>query len=117
MSSIWDDPELRTGGDFVRFESVGDSVTGTITGITTHAFEPGKPVPQLFLSTADGDRTLTASQVQLKALLVELRPEVGDVITVTHTKVEKRDGGKTLKHFDVKREAAKPSKTWAEAPF
>jgi hypothetical protein len=53
------------------------------------------------LDTADGEVALTAGQVRLKAELSEKRPEVGDTLTVTMTEVEKRAGGKTLKHFDV----------------
>jgi len=53
------------------------------------------------LDTADGEVALTAGQVRLKAELSEKRPEVGDTLTVTLTEVEKRAGGKTLKHFDV----------------
>ena len=45
---------------------------------------------------------MTAGQVRLKALLAEQRPEAGDTITVTLSEIEKRAGGKTLKHFDVK---------------
>jgi hypothetical protein len=44
---------------------------------------------------------LTAGQVRLKAALAEQRPEAGDHLTVTLKQVEKRSGGKTLKHFDV----------------
>ncbi|MFN8147952.1 MAG: hypothetical protein U0R76_10850 [Candidatus Nanopelagicales bacterium] len=100
--SIWDDPELRSNDDFVSFENIGDTVSGRILTIRTHRFDDGKVVPQILLDTADGERTLTAGQVRLKAALAEQRPEAGDTLTVTLTQVEKRAGGKTLKHFDVK---------------
>ena len=109
--SVWDDPELRSNDDFVSFENIGDTVTGRIVTIRTHRFDDGKVVPQILLDTADGERTLTAGQVRLKASLAEERPEAGDTLTVTLTQVEKRAGGKTLKHFDVKvvRGAAAPA--------
>ena len=44
--------------------------------------------------------------MQLKALLAEKRPNVGDAITITFTEIEKRSGGKTLKKFDVQVGAA-----------
>ena len=44
---------------------------------------------------------LTAGQAQLKAKLLEARPMPGDRIRVTFDSVEKRGGGKTLKHFTV----------------
>lgn len=100
--SIWDDPEIRSGGEFVKFEQPGDSVAGTITAIKKHRFDDGSVVPQIYLTTDEGDeRTLTAGQVRLKAVLAEQRPDVGDHLTVTYERQEKRAGGKTLKHFAV----------------
>jgi hypothetical protein len=105
--SIWDDPKLKSAGNFVTFVSVGDTVSGKIDRIDRQSFTDSKTgevsvAPQLFLTCDDGEeKTLTAGQQRLKAQLVELRPEVGDHITVTLTQVEKRGGGKTLKHFDV----------------
>ena len=64
-------------------------------------FEDGKIVPQIELDTADGPKTVTAGQVRLKAGLQEKRPGVGDLLTITLTEIEKRAGGKELKHFTV----------------
>lgn len=100
--SLWDDPELRSGGEFVKFDQPGDEVAGTITAIKKHRFDDGNVVPQIYLTTDDGDeRTLTAGQVRLKAALAEQRPEVGDHLRVVYERQEKRAGGKTLKHFAV----------------
>lgn len=101
-SSVWDDPDLRVGGEFVRFENVGDAVSGTINAVRAHRFDDGSVAPQILLTTDSGEeRTVTAGQVRLKAELAMQRPEPGDHITITHTEVEKRSGGKTLKHFKV----------------
>lgn len=101
-NSIWDDPEIKAGGEFVSFENIGDGVSGTITAIRTHRFDDGKVVPQILLATDDGEeRTLTAGQVRLKAELAAQRPEAGDHLTVRLSDIEKRAGGKTLKHFQV----------------
>ena len=99
--SIWDDPELAVVNDYVKFDAIGDTVTGNITGVFAHRFDDGKVVPKIMLETDDGEIALTAGQVRLKAALAEQRPEVGDNLTVTLTEIEKRAGGKTLKHFDV----------------
>ena len=100
--SIWDDPELKAGGEFVTFENVGDTVSGTITATRIHRFDDGKVVPQILITTDDGeDRTVTAGQVRLKAELAEKRPEAGDHVKITMSNIEKRSGGKTLKHFTV----------------
>jgi hypothetical protein len=64
-------------------------------------FEDGKVVPQIEMDTADGPKTVTAGQVRLKAALAEKRPGVGDQLTITLSDIEKRAGGKTLKHFTV----------------
>ena len=99
--SVWDDPEMRTASDYASFNEVGDSVSGIVTGVFAHRFDDGKVVPKIMLDTADGEIALTAGQVRLKAELSEKRPEVGDTLTVTLTEIEKRAGGKTLKHFNV----------------
>lgn len=97
----WNDPDLAINDDFVKFESVGDTVTGEILNIRKHVFDDGKVVPQLILKTDTGERTVSAGQVRLKAALAEKRPGIGQTVTITLTEIEKRSGGKTLKHFDV----------------
>ena len=112
MTSVWDDPDLRGGnGAYVKFDAIGDTVTGTVVNITAHRWDDGSVSPQVLLDTADGEKTVTAGQVRLKAALSEQRPERGDVITITLSEVEKRAGGKTLKHFtvDVVRAGAAPA--------
>ncbi len=100
--SVWDDPDLRPNGEFVKFENVGDSIAGTIVKIGKHRFDDGSIAPQILLKTDDGEeKTLTVGQVRLKVALAEKRPNVGDHLTVTYVQQEKRAGGKTLKHFDV----------------
>lgn len=99
--SIWDDPEIRTGGEFIKLEAPGDTVSGTVLAIRAHRWDDGKVSPQIILDVDGEERTLTAGQVRLKAILAEQRPEAGDHLTVTLTEIEKRAGGKTLKHFDV----------------
>lgn len=101
--SIWDDPDVKVNDDYIKFEAVGDTAAGTIVSIRKHTFEDGKVVPQVIIrDDADGEeRTITAGQVRLKAELAEKRPEPGDHLRVTLSQIEKRQGGKTLKHFDV----------------
>lgn len=101
MSSIWDTPELKTNGDFYKFETPGDTITGTVVSIKAHTWPDGSVAPQLLLSTSEGDRTVTASQFMLKQLLADTRPEIGDQITITFTEIEPRPMGKTLKKFTV----------------
>lgn len=118
-ASVWDDPDLRVGGEFVKFDNVGDTVSGTINAVRAHRFDDGSVAPQILITTDDGEeRTITAGQVRLKAELATQRPEPGDHIKVTFTEVEKRSGGKTLKHFavEVTRGGAPAAATPASTP-
>jgi hypothetical protein len=100
--SIWDDPALASGGDYVKFDNPGDGVVGDVLNVGLHTWADGSVCPKLTIRTDDGnDVTLTAGQVRLQSALREQRPEAGDRIKVTFTEVEKRPGGKTMKHFDV----------------
>jgi hypothetical protein len=123
--SVWDDPELRAGGDFITFENVGDTASGVVQVIRVKRWDDGKVSPEILLVDDNGEeKTLTAGQIKLKLLLAEQRPEVGDHITVKLTDIEKRSGGKTLKHFslDIKRgtgtaaAAPEPAPASAAAP-
>lgn len=116
-ASVWDDPEIKAGGDYIKFDNPGDTVSGTVTAIRAHRFDDGKVVPQVLLVTDDGEeKTMTAGPVRLKAELAEQRPESGDHIKVTFREVEKRAGGKTLKHFDVEVTRAGSTPAPAAAP-
>ena len=101
MKSVWDDEDMKVGGDFIKFDDINDTVTGTITAIRKHVWADGSASPQLFLMVDGEEKTLTAGQIRLKAALAEQRPDVGDTLTVTLKDIEKRAGGKTLKIFDV----------------
>lgn len=110
MTDIWDDPELKVTDEYVKFENVGDAVSGTVLSISIHRWDDGSTCPQLLLDVDGEEIMLTAGQTRLKRALAEQRPQVGDTISATLTEIEKRAGGKTLKHFDVEvtRGGAKP---------
>lgn len=116
--SVWDDPELRAGGDFVKLEAVGDQISGVITAVRSHRFDDGGVAPQvLFTDDTTGDeRTWTAGQIQAKRKLAELRPEVGDWFKARLANIEKRSGGKTLKHIEIEvSRGGKPTPRMGEA--
>lgn len=99
-------------GDFFKFENPGDAITGTITALQVKTWPDGSSSPQLVLDTEDAEGVVvTAGQAQLKAKLFEQKPAVGDQVYIKFTETEKRSGGKTLKHFDVrvKKAAEKPA--------
>lgn len=104
MSNIWDDPEL--GGDevnYLKLDKVGDGVQGVITVIDTKTWDDGKRCPQLTIMPPGATEPVvwTAGQMQAVRQLKDLRPSVGDLIKVRLDDVEKRPGGKTLKHISV----------------
>ena len=99
--SYWDEPGIAVVSDYVKFEKEGDTITGVIIDLGIQTWQDGSKSPKLTLRTADGDKVLTASQVQLKTKMAELRPEIGDTIKVTLDGVEKLQGGKTMKKFSV----------------
>ena len=116
MTSIWDDNDLSVSNDYITFDQPGDTVTGTITGIRKHTWADGSACPQISITVDGEEKTLTAGQIRLKALLGEKRPNVGDTITVTLTDVEKRAGGKTLKIFALDVNSAAPAAPAKPAP-
>lgn len=101
--SVWDDPELRAGGEFVKLEAVGDKVEGQVLAVRSHKFDDGSTAPQIIYQDASSgeERTWTAGQIQAKRRLAELRPEAGDWIKAVLVQIEKRSGGKTLKHIEI----------------
>lgn len=99
--SIWDNPDMKVNGDYIKFDQVGDTVTGRVISVRAHKWDDGSVSPQLLLDVDGEEKTVTAGQIRLKAALAEKRPEEGDTLTITLADIEKRSGGKTLKHFDV----------------
>ena len=102
-TSIWDDPNIvGSDGAYVKWETPGDCVTGDLISVGQGEDMQGGACPQLVIREDDGlERILTASQAQLKSKLRKHRPNAGDRIKILFERVEKRDGGKTLKHFEV----------------
>jgi hypothetical protein len=104
MTSVWDDPDLRSGGEFVKLDNKGDKIGGKILAVRAHRFDDNSVAPQIiFTDKIQGtgeEKTWTAGQIQAKRKLAELRPEAGDDFVAELTDIEKR-GTKTLKHIDI----------------
>jgi hypothetical protein len=89
-------------GNYQKWETPGDTLVGDVVGRGVGQDVNGNDCPQIVVRTDDGaEITVTAGQAQLKAKLMEARPNPGDRIKITYTEAEKREGGKTLKHFEV----------------
>lgn len=114
--SIWDDPDMAPNDTYIRFENVGDEITGTITSITKRTFADGKNAAEFTLDTPRGLKRMTASQSQLQRLMWNQKPDLGDTITVRFDSLEKMAGGMTRKLFTLRvqrrGEPAKPAEGW-----
>lgn len=101
MAYNWD--EYKNSGDFVSFKEVGDHVIGIIKMIRTGTDFNDKPCPELIIEDAQGDeRTVTASQVMLKAALAEKAPQIGDRIRIVYSGIGDAKPGKApAKQFTV----------------
>ncbi len=121
MTSVWDDPAMQVTDDFFSWKDkpVGTNITGRVLSIGIHTWDDGKPCPQFVLDVDGEEVGLTVSQVGLKRLMAEQRPEVGDTVSVTLTSIEPRPGGKTLKHYDlqVTRGGAAPAQPATSTPI
>jgi hypothetical protein len=111
-------------GDFVKFTNVGDQIVGVIKEIREGKDFNGSPCPELILETEDGEeKTLTAGQVRLKALLAEKRPQVGDKVRITYSGVGAASPGKAPpKEFTVEvkagpHEISQPAVVNDDSPF
>ena len=96
----WDD---LPAGNFMKWQNPGqDQVIGMVTAKRKGHSLQGDEVPELDIARDDGSEvTVTASQGQLAAKLREANPRIGDRIRIRFIGVEPRQGGQTLKHFDV----------------
>lgn len=103
MTSVWDDPTLQITDSFFSWKDkpAGTNITGVVQSIGIHTWSDGKACPQFILDVDGEEIGLTVSQIGLKRIMAEQRPEVGDTISVTLTSIEPRPGGKTLKHYDM----------------
>jgi hypothetical protein len=68
---------------FMKWDKPGVSVRGTVTEIRIGNYK-GDEYPEVVLATADGPRTISASQVVLKGLLVTEEPSIGDELLVEY---------------------------------
>lgn len=92
-------------GQFVKFATIGDSITGTITGLRVGQDFNGAPCPVIDVDTANGPQTISCGQAALKATVRDLGAKgevrIGRTITVTYTGDIKAEKG-MKKVFDVK---------------
>lgn len=86
---------------FVRW-SEGKVIEGEIVGIDEHDFNDGRgPHPQLTIATENGERVVTATQVELRRKLALLDVQIGDHISIEATGKTELSGGRGMWEFDL----------------
>jgi len=83
---VWSGFNPPGSGDFPephKFEQIGSSIAGEIINIRRAEFD-GKAIPELWLATADGDRSVLCGQANLMTQLLEIRPIIGDRIAIKY---------------------------------
>lgn len=103
MASIWDDPDIDTGGGYFRFDNPGDKVAGHITAMSIRRFQDGQASPQLtFAADGTGEEVIvTAGSAELKGKLRDARPAVGDWVSIELTALTPKPGRSPQKHWEV----------------
>lgn len=97
---FWDDPDVKVTSEWAKFDEAGDAVKGTVSKLGKRVWPDGNVGVEVKF-VEDDVPDLTANQILLKQALFHLKPEAGDVLSVTLGGIEKRAGGKTLKRFVV----------------
>lgn len=98
----WSDFHAPNTGDFpdaFKFDTIGASIAGEITNIRRAEFD-GKGIPELWIRTEGGERSVLCGQANLITQLLELRPMVGDRIAIAYVSQRKAKLG-MAKLFDV----------------
>ena len=123
----FDYDKYASSGEYFKFEEVGDQIVGVIKEVREGRTFNGDPCPELVLEVEDDDgvdeKTVTASQVLLRAALAEKRPQKGDKVRITYSGIGDAKPGKAPpKEFtvDVKEgphELKHPVAANSEAPF
>jgi hypothetical protein len=114
-------PKAPTSGAFVSFKNEGDtSDWGIVTDINGNGTTfNGDPCPEVVLNVNGAVVTVTCSQAQLwsKTVAVVESGElaIGRAAKFTMSKIERRNGGKTLKHFEIETKDADAAMVSASA--
>lgn len=106
MGINWD--EFDTPGDYpapFKFKAIGDKAVGEVYYVRTTDFGgTADKVPEIWIRTDDGaELGVAASQVNLRRLLCQHRPAVGDRIAIVYTgdATSTKAGFSPAKLFDV----------------
>jgi hypothetical protein len=96
-------------GDYMKFDTVGARIAGTVVRIGLGTDFNGNPCPQIVLDTDDGEKTVNCGQANLKAqvMLLDPRPKPGDKMRITYSSTTKAAKG-DLKVFTIEHKVSEP---------
>lgn len=100
-------------GDYWKVgDEVGNQISGTVVKVGVGTDTNDKICPEIVLETADGPKTVTCSQANLKAqvMALEPRPKPGDKMRITFSDTKPAPKG-TLKIFTVEHKVSEPVKS------
>jgi hypothetical protein len=73
-------------GDFIKFNSVGDTIAGEVLAVGLGTDFGGAACPKLTIRTAEGDdKIVNAGQKVLQSRLAEVRPQVGEKVAIVYS--------------------------------
>ena len=113
---FYDDPDLSVvSGDWIKWETPGQTLVGTITERSKGTDFNGNPCAVFSVETADGDTVaLSAAQYQIKKEAAAEKWAVGDRIGIEFVREERMDNGNKVKVFEI--ETAKAETVSATKP-
>ena len=110
----WDD---LPSGSYWTWNEVGQVLTGQVVAKAIGTDFNGGSCPQLTIRLASGDNViLNCGQAQLKAKVMEIRPQLWDAIKIAYIGEEKADKG-MKKLFEVKTKPGIAPPEEEEEPF
>lgn len=98
MSAIdYNDPDLAVGGDWVKWEAIGQTVIATVTGFKkqSRVKTDGSTVVNGVYALREDDGTeinIEVGQAYLKGLFKEKQVQIGDRIKIVYTSDERLPG-------------------------
>ena len=102
--SFWDDEDVQaavTKGQWIKFTEIGDVKEGVVAKLDQRVFDAGTDKERSAIEITFEDESIaTCGQMKLMEALLQLRPEIGDDLTIELADVEKR-GNRTLKYWKV----------------
>lgn len=106
----WLDPRFESESKFVKFTQPGDTVIGVLRAWSEDCFpadgdKPERPYAVMHLDTANGEKELGLTLMDMRDQMFKAQPAIGDTVSVRYL----RDGKPKLFHVEVTRAVQGPT--------